>query len=166
MKKYIYLFSLILLTACSNSEKEFNNKTLLDSTSTTKKNPSLDSLNIRLKNHSEVSNTPKKNDQLNDIALLISGLNVDSNSKYFSQTTTNAWEKYSKKLNKTWGEIKKNRLKKMDEWERKELHDSITKNRVGIYPFSGPDFLTFIHFLMMLHPTICLGLSHLEKFQI
>ena len=147
MKNYIYLFGLILLTSCNESNNEPNNRTLPGSSTATENNYPIDSLNAEEENNTlEVLEIPEKNDQLNDIALLISGIKVDSNSKYFSQTTTKSWVKYSSKLNNTWGKIKTNRLKKMDEWEKKELHESVTQNRVGIYPFSGPDFLTFYTF--------------------
>jgi hypothetical protein len=158
MKDYIFLVGIAFLISCSNNQKStFNNvkvNVLNDVVIETKeeKNDS-----VFISTISEVDN------DLNDIALLVAGIEVDSSSKNYQFTQSSNWRSYSSMLDKTWGKIKANRLVKMKDWQKQELPDSVTKNRVGIYPFSGPDFLTFYTFFGDAPAYYMFGLEPLGK---
>ena len=143
MKKYIYLFCLLHFISCSNNE----NKNITNVINDQKNNDSVivDSKEIKNDSLTTIKHL-KVNKDLNDIARIVAGMTLDSNSKNYHLTKSEDWKKYSSLLNKTWGKINANRMQKMKEWQKKELSDSITKKRSGIYPFSGPDFLTFYTF--------------------
>ena len=142
MKNYFFIVLSTVCFACSNNEitssKDIAGEKPTEHISQNVKESTIDSV-LSQPYH-------KINNDLNDIALLIAGIEVDSNSKNYQFTQSNNWKKYSTMLEKTWSKIQENRLKKMQEWQMQQLPDSITQKRVGLYPFSGPDFLTFYTF--------------------
>lgn len=142
MKNCIFLICITLFASCSNKETNITSNIKSDKNSIV-----ISQIINETKNDSVIAPTkPVVNNDLNDIALLVAGIEVDSNSKNYQFTQSNNWKNYSSMLEKTWGKINDNRLKKMKEWKIQELPNSVTRNRVGIYPFSGPDFLTFYTF--------------------
>jgi hypothetical protein len=157
MKNYLFLLCLGVFIACSNNESNTPNNTNNDSPKEI-----INQLEKVIINDSVITK-PQTNNEINDIALLVAGMKVDSNSKNYQFTLSNNWKKYSNMLDKTWGKINANRLKKMQDWQKKELPDSVTKNRVGIYPFSGPDFLTFYTFFGDAPSYYMFGLEPLGK---
>ena len=142
MKNYFFIVCFTICIACSNNETTTSND-IIEEEPTELVSQSLNEITI---DSATPPPPPKANNDLNDVALLVAGIEVDSNSKNYQFTQSGNWKKYSTMLDKTWAKIKENRLKKMQEWQMQELPDSITQKRVGIYPFSGPDFLTFYTF--------------------
>ena len=142
MKNYFFIVFFTICIACSNNETTVSNDI------TEEESTELVGENVKEITIDSVTPPPfpKVNKDLNDVALLVAGIEVDSNSKNYQFTQSSNWKKYSSMLDQTWAKIQENRLKKMQEWQMQELPDSITQKRVGIYPFSGPDFLTFYTF--------------------
>lgn len=77
-------------------------------------------------------------DSLNDIAAIISGMPVDSTSKYFYFTKQAAWKKHSQSISALWAKCEKS-LDLVKTFCRDSIPDVDAKCKTVLYTFSGPD---------------------------
>lgn len=129
MKKVtLFLFSLLLITACKND----------DSSNDAPESTVADSL---LNNTSEVESFSYPVDsKFNDVAQFIAGQKGDTTSHLKKLETDQAWISYQNSLDVLWKKTN-NKLPIIREWTKSELSDVNTDGGTLFYPFSGADFL-------------------------
>lgn len=124
----------LTLSACqTNSEKTEHVKTTVTHKDSVAK-PSADSLAL------PTNLTPCKNDSLNALANLMSGI-ADTNSIYNYVQTTGAFKSFSSNFNKRWMSYDSTRLTNLHTFRENEISKVVKKQTTLFYPFSGPDIL-------------------------
>jgi hypothetical protein len=129
--RFVFLSVFALSFTRCNSEKQEE--------TTEKEIPEKDTTET-LQQEEEVPLAPKY-PEYNEIARVISGLPVDSTSKFYKITVTAGWKQYHKDINARYRELDSVRFQIMDSW-RKENVTPVSAGNQLLYPFSGPDFLT------------------------
>lgn len=85
--------------------------------------------------------TSKWNPKFNAYARYMAGMTLPANSGLQADDTFKYYKLHAQEFDARWKEMDKNRLIKMREWAKAELHPKIDKNLNLYYPFSGADFL-------------------------
>jgi hypothetical protein len=80
------------------------------------------------------------NKQLNDVALFIAGLPVDSASEFFTLSQTPQWKNYQKDADIAWGKFNKV-ADNIRTWKNREIARTNDSIETLFYPFGGPDYL-------------------------
>jgi hypothetical protein len=79
--------------------------------------------------------------KFNDYSRFLAGMPSAAGSVLGTDDSSAAYEAWLKEFNMRWEEVDKNRLSKMRDFAKKELHTHIDANKNLLYPFSGADFL-------------------------
>lgn len=79
--------------------------------------------------------------KFNDIARYLGGLELSQGAEIGGNDTASFFKEHKTEFNKRWTELDNNRLSKMRDFAKNELHKNIDPKLNLYYPFSGADFL-------------------------
>ncbi len=82
-----------------------------------------------------------KNRELNEIARIYAGLEVDSTSSFFNLTKADEWQDYHNQITETWNNYDTLQHGKVEDFREKWIPDDVRGGRDLLYPFAGADFL-------------------------
>lgn len=74
-----------------------------------------------------------------NLACLLAGMPVDSQSDYYKYSQTAEWKSFAKNMDESWAKGKTERFDVMRKWVADELGDIHSIGGDLFYPFSGPD---------------------------
>jgi hypothetical protein len=94
------------------------------------------------KDSTKVENDPKVvvNKELNDIALFIAGMQVDSASNLYKLTQSKEWINYKTDMDAAWKKFF-DMAENIKTWKNKEIAKTNDSVNTLFYPFGGPDYL-------------------------
>lgn len=79
---------------------------------------------------------------VNDQALFLAGLPVQSSPALKKLQSEDAWKQYANVMNRSRQQLQDNRLRVMKNWQDKELKRQLPRYDALFYMFSGPDLIT------------------------
>ncbi|MFN5183384.1 MAG: hypothetical protein ACK5D5_10225 [Bacteroidota bacterium] len=136
MKNYYYLGLISILLCCGTKPQENNNENK-DSISKL----ITDTVANAAKDTNAVVSALPKNDSLDEMAKIISGIK-DENAKVLSQVfKKKAFINYSNLFETSWKKFDSLRAPQVENFRSKKLNPIVGKTNTLFYPFSGPDFL-------------------------
>lgn len=153
IKKIITItFNLFVFYSCNNANDNHANENHIKITENPAKNTTT--------YDSTVVNKPEpcKNDSLNAIANIISGI-ADNSAVYDYIQSSNDFKLFSKNFDKRWNTYDSSRLTVLKNFRNKELAVSVKPQPVLFYPFSGPDVLYMQTFFPSAQKYIMVGLE-------
>jgi hypothetical protein len=80
----------------------------------------------------------------NDIARLLAGKPVDQTSALKDVMEAPAWKAHAEQFDRVWKSLETDRLPAMRRFEASELNNPVSRRRVSLYPFGGPDVLNVV----------------------
>jgi hypothetical protein len=112
-----------------------------------------DSSGMKTECHSKV------NKSLNDAALFIAGLPVDSTSELYASSQTQEWKNYQKDVDVAWSKFNKI-ADNIRTWRNREINQANDSIKTLFYPFGGPDYLFANIFFPNAQNYILIGLEN------
>ncbi len=97
----------------------------------------------------------------NDYARFVAGLPPEKGSPLAARATSAFWTSYAKELEADWGQVRRQRLEKIETWTRAEFPQAGVVDRHVFYPFSGPDVLNMMTFFPRSDTYLMMGLEHI-----
>lgn len=94
-----------------------------------------------------------------NIAKLLAGMSLDSNSPLAKSEQTAAGKGHQNFFQKAWNKLEERQLSKVKKWSSTELTSVNQSAKTVFYPFSGPDFLYAAEFFPQAENYILAGLE-------
>ena len=112
-------------------------------------------------NNNTLEPTPEfcKNDSLDELACIISGIQTDKPRFYPDVVKKKSFQEFSHTFTRKWSEFDTSRLSLLQTFSRNEIRPNVSKCKTLFYPFSGPDFLYANAFFPDANVYILMGLE-------
>ena len=152
----IFLFICYLAYSCAN-DKNQNEKGKEQEKNKSKSDTAIekkDTLSLKKANSICI------NDSLNELAMLIAGINPGKDAKILNSIFSGkTFLEHSKDFSKKWEKFDTSRIKILKDFREKEISKVVSPSKTLLYPFSGPDILYAYTFFPEAEKYVMMGLE-------